>query len=105
MEFRILFVKSLIELLIPVLLTWIASKLILQQKQSRLVNRVSVVIDAIAIILNGRNLLVVLNAIIKYNAWSVLAISFLAIILGIVVVQIKIITQYLKNKKSEREPK
>lgn len=46
MEFR-----ALIELVIPVLLSGLASELTLQQKQSGSVNRVPVVIDVIAMFL------------------------------------------------------
>lgn len=95
MEFR-----ALIELVIPVLLSGLASELTLQQKQSGLVNRVPVVIDVIAMILNGRNLLAVLSAIRNYNAWSILAICFLVITLGTVVLQIMTIIRYSENKKS-----
>lgn len=95
MEFR-----ALIELIIPVLLTGLASELTLQQKQSRLVNRIPIVINAIAIIPNGQNLLAVLSAIKNYNAWSILAICFLVITLGTVVLRIMTIIQYSKNKKA-----
>lgn len=95
MEFR-----ALIELVIPVLLTGLASELTLQQKQSRLVNKVPIVIDIIAIIFNGRNLLAVLSAIKNYNAWNILAICFLLLTLGTVALQIMTIIQYSKNKKA-----